>query len=78
MEYKFVFILNYSIFQNKIIISNIYIKIHHIREAKMGGCHNTINNNKCSGLPSKGQCVANTIKSDTVEKTGDCVNTIEA
>jgi hypothetical protein len=43
----------------------------------MGGCHNTINNNKCSGLPSNGQCVANTIKDDTTEKTGDCVNTIK-
>ncbi len=44
----------------------------------MGDCHNTINSNKCSGLPSNGQCVANTIKNDTIEKTGDCVNTIKA
>ncbi len=44
----------------------------------MGGCHNKIDNNKCSGLPSNSQCVDNTIKNNTIEKTGDCVNTIEA
>jgi len=32
-------------------------KIEHIAEAKMGSCHNTIQNNKCNGLPSGGKCI---------------------
>jgi len=44
-------------------------EIHHIAEAKMGGCKNTIKGNKCGGLPSGGKCVVNSSK--------DCENYID-
>ncbi|CAG2118171.1 unnamed protein product, partial [Medioppia subpectinata] len=36
--------------------------IYRIAKAGVGGCHNTIMNNKCNGIPAGGHCTVNTMK----------------
>lgn len=46
------------------------IQIHKIASAGVGGCNNQVTNNHCSGLPSGGKCVDDTVGCNTVNGNG--------